>query len=232
MEMNVRLMVLSLIITLLVFFGVFFASGVFSDKRETAVIDKMDRVIKRYEDMQTIMFMSSIMGENATCPALKAGLSEMNKDLWDLGNKIDNYRQATEQFHKDPFYLNQKREFNRQEVLYLMMLRKMKDTCGINQTIVSFFFKRKEDCPDCDAQAFVLTDIKKDSEKFSKKDEIAIFSFDVDTNLTTVNLLTLYYNITEYPCSVIESGTYCGLRNKKELLNALCKNSSLSVCGR
>ncbi len=231
MGMNRKILILGFIITLLIFSLIIILTNYISDRREEVVINKMNDVVKEYEDMQTISFMSDLLGDEVTCPALKARLSSMNKGIWDLGGKIDSYREATEQFITDPFYMEQKKEFNRKEVLYFLMLKKMKETCGINQTIVSFFYQKKDECQDCDAQSFVLIDLKKELEDLKKGDELAMFSFDVDSNLTTVNLLTNYYNISSYPCTIIENDVYCGLHNKDEMKSFLCKRSNLSICG-
>ncbi len=230
MAISGKILVVGFLITLLIFSFILFSNSLIGDKRESIVLSKMNNVVKEYEDLQTIFFMSDFLGENATCPSLQAALLGMNNGIWDLGRKIDDYREATEQFQQDPFYIDQKREFNRKEVLYFLMLKKMKKTCGVNQTIVSFFYKKKDECADCDAQSFVLVDIKKDFESMKKGDEIAIFSFDSDTNLTTVNLLTRYYGITSYPCTLIEDKPYCGLRNKDEIVASICNESRLSIC--
>jgi len=190
----------------------------------------MNSVVGEYENMQTLIFMSEIFGEDSTCVGLQSTLSTMDKGLWDLGLKIDLYRQVTENFMQDPFYVQQKTEFNRKEVLYFAMLKKMKDMCRLNQTIVSYFYKKKDICPDCDAQSFVLADIKRDLEKINREDELAIFSFDADLNIASINLLTRVYNITSYPSIVLGNTTYSGLYNKKELTKLFCREKKLAIC--
>ncbi len=194
-------------------------------QRERAVIDRMEDVLNEYQELQTLSLMSDVFGKEMTCLSLEKRLSHMDKTLWDTGLKIDSYREATEKFITDPFYLNQKQKFNRNEILYLSMVKEMKDWCEFNQTIILYFYKKKEDCPDCDAQAFVLTDLNKEID-----DEIAIFSFDSDLGLPSVDTLELFYKIDSYPCLVIEDDTYCELHNKDKLIDRLCDYKDLSVC--
>lgn len=194
-------------------------------QRERAVIDRMDDVLNEYQELQTLSLMSDVFGKEMTCLSLESRLAHMDETLWEAGVKIDTYREVTEKFTVDPFYLKQKQKFNRNEILYLSMLKEMKDWCEFNQTIILYFYKKKEDCPDCDSQAFVLTDLNKEID-----DEIAIFSFDSDLQLPSVKTLELFYNIDSYPCLVIEDDTYCELHNKDKLIEGLCNYKNLSVC--
>lgn len=220
---------LGLLITFTIFISILFFNNLTNNQREKAVLEKMNNVVGEYENLQTLIFMSEFFGEDSTCVGLQSTLSTMDKGLWDLGLKIDLYRQVTENFMQDPFYVQQKTEFNRKEVLYFAMLKKMKDMCRLNQTIVSYFYK-KDICPDCDAQSFVLADIRRDLEKMNREDELAIFSFDVDLNIASINLLTRVYNITSYPSIVLGNTTYSGLHNKKELTRLFCMEKKLAIC--
>ena len=228
--MNKKIFLVGLLITSILFISILFFNSLANNQREKAVLDRMNNVVGEYENMQTLIFMSEIFGEDSTCVGLQSTLLTMDKGLWDLGLKIDLYRQVTENFMQDPFYVQQKTEFNRKEVLYFAMLKRMKDMCRLNQTIISYFYKRKEACPDCDAQSFVLADIKRDLEKMNREDEIAIFSFDADLDIASINLLTRVYNITSYPSIVLGNITYSGLHNKKETINLFCREKKMAIC--
>jgi len=230
MEVDWRIFVAAFVITSIIFGAILFSNSVMNNTREDSVAERMNSVIKEYEDMQTVLWMSEFLGENATCVAMQGMITQMNKGLWELGSKIDQYRQVTEEFAEDPFYIQQKAEFNRREVLYLSTLEGMKERCSINQTIIAYFYRKKELCPDCDAQSFVLRDIKNDLSNMDKTEELAIFSFDADMGIVPVDLLAQYYNISQYPCVVIEGKSHCGLYDKSELMGLICKTSALSTC--
>lgn len=225
-----RFFLIGLVITTIVFLSILLFNSIVNDKRESVVNQKMSEIVKENEDMQTMMLMSEFYGKDATCVALKQKLIQMNKNIWDLGIKIDQYRQSTEQFLQDPFYIEQKTEFNRKQILYFAMLKKTKEDCKINTTIVAFFYKRKEDCKDCDAQSFVLSDIIRDLEKMEKNSELAIFSFDADMDIPTIKMLIKAYNIEKYPAIVIGNMPYFGLYDKDEIKSILCKQNKLSIC--
>lgn len=213
------------VITIMLFISIYSFNLFLNMQRERVIIDRMEDVLDEYQELQTLSLMSDVFGKEMTCLSLEKRLSHMDKTLWDTGVKIDRYREVTEKFITDPFYLSQKRKFNRNEILYLSMVKEMKDWCEFNQTIILYFYKKKEDCPDCDNQAFVLTDLNKEID-----DEIAIFSFDSDLGLPSVDTLELFYNVTSYPCIIIEDDTHCRLYNKNQLVDILCSYRDLSLC--
>lgn len=227
MAIKKRIFGIAFIITVILLAGILFSNTVLNSKREDAVLSKMNSMIRENEEMQTLFFLSDFFGEESTCIALESMLSSMNKDLWDLGVKIDEYRQASEEFTKSPFYIEQKKTFNQRSILYFSMLLRLKAMCDVNQSLVTFLYKKKEECPDCDSQSFVLSDIRNDLEDESRSNELALFSFDVDLDLPSIALLVKYYNITEYPCVIVEDTPFCGLHNKDEMKKLICDNASL-----
>ena len=220
-----KIFIVAAVITIMLFISIYSFNLFLNTQRERVVIERMEQVLDEYQEIQTLSLMSDVFGKEMTCLSLEKRLAHMDKTLWETGVKIDKYREVTKKFITDPFYLDQKRKFNRNEVLYLSMLKEMKDWCEFNQTIILYFYKKKEFCPDCDGQAFVLTDLNKEI-----NDEIAIFSFDSDLELPCVSTLELFYNITSYPCLVIEDNTYCELFDKDQLIDLLCGYRDLSLC--
>lgn len=225
MAVDRNILITAGVITLLLFVVIFSSNILLNKGRERVVLDKMENIVDDYKEMQAILLMIDVFGKEMSCFALGENLAKMDKGLWETGRKIDQYRATTEQFMKDPFYLEQKKKFNMNEVLYFTMLKQMKDLCEVNQTNVLFFYRKKEECPDCDAQSFVLTDLKKELNQ-----EIAIFSFDVDLDISPINVLTKFYNLSSYPCTVIEDTPYCGLYNKGGMVKLLCKHKDISIC--
>ena len=219
MVKNKSILVVAFFMTLFLFLSIYFFNTLLNKEREEAVELRMDTFLENYQDMQTLSIMSDVFGEEVTCLAMEAQILSMNNELWDTGRKIDQYRARTEEFMNDPFFLEQKKSFNRNEVLYFSMVKGMQEWCQLNQTLILYFYKKKEECPDCDAQAFVLTDIKNEL-----NEEIAIFSFDMNLELAPVSILAEYYNVTSYPCIVINENADCGLYNKEKIMNLMVIN--------
>ena len=224
--MKKQLFGIALLITLFLFVSILLLSNLMEDKRQQYLDQETQKIYNNLNEMQTFLLMSQTYGSDMACLAFDAKLKELDQTMWSLGQKIDQYRVASEEFRKNPYYLNQKMVFNENEVFYMMLLQKLKKECGFTQTVIAFFYKNADECRKCDDQSFVLTDIKRDIAP-----DVAIFSFDADLNLTTINLLAKYYNVTQYPCVVIEEKTFCGMQDKGFIVQQMCaSNPAMPLC--
>lgn len=219
MALSKKIFILAFLITLLLLAIVILLGAMLNLNRKDYVTDQMS-IIKDLNELQIYSLMTDVYGDKMACLAFQQKLAEWDDSLWDLGLKLDSYRVATEEFEKDTFYLDQKKKFNENEVLYLLFLTKVKKECSINQHIITFFYGNSKDCKKCDDQSFVLTDIKEE-----KKDRVAIFSLDTDLNITNIHILREYYNInkTDLPCIIVDEKATCGIQSKQEILQQICK---------
>jgi hypothetical protein len=218
-----------LFITSMIFLMVFVFNSNLNDVRNEFISKEMNNVIANHESMQTLLFMSQIYGDEAICVVYNNMIKEMNEGLWELGTKIDQYRETSENFQKDPFYIEQKKNFNRKSVLYFAIMNDMNKKCQLNKNIISYFYHKKEICPKCDAQSFVLSDLKNDLKKIKGEDILAIFSFDSEMNIPGIDLLLKVHNITEFPAIVIDDEVFVGLHSKDMLMSILCKENNLEL---
>ena len=225
MAIKKSIFVYALIITIVMFSLIFFANYGLNMEREKVVANRMEDVLEEYKDLQTIYLLSDIYGADMACLSFKEQLSKMDKSVWEAGQKLDRYRELSEEFSNDPVFIEQKVKFNRNEAMYYAMLKSMKTKCDVDQTIILYFYKKKSECPDCDAQSFVLTDINKKIDP-----ELSIFSFDLNLNISSINMLQSFYGVDSYPCMVVEEKKYCGLLDKDAAIKAICENANVSLC--
>jgi hypothetical protein len=228
MAVDKKIFVKAFLITLALLLSVYSLNLYLNYEREKVIDERMREVVDEFEEFQALNALMEVYGQNATCMTLNSRIKLLDSNIWRLGDKIDNYRQLSREYMNDPYYQLQKQKFNRQEVIYLAILKAMKRSCQLNQTEILYFYQKGEECKTCDDQAYVLTYFNQRIDP-----EIAIFSFDADLNLPSVDVLRSLYNVTEYPCLVVEDSVYCGLRDKVELQGILCDRSgnSLSLCG-
>lgn len=223
MEIKKSIFLVALLITLSLAAVLLIMGNLLNDDRKSYVEDQM-KIIGDLNDVQTYSLMNDIYGNKMACLAFKKKLKDWDKTLWDLGMKLEQYRVATEEFQKDPFYIQQKTKFNENQLLYMLFLTKINKECSLNQDIISFFYRKSEFCKKCDDQSFVLTDIKKDLEE-----NISIFSFDTDLNITNIDLLLEYYEITDYPCVVINDQKFCNIEDKNFIIKQMCMTNNNSI---
>lgn len=214
------------IITLVIFSAIYLISEVLNYERETKLDNMRIEVLEEIENMKAFSAITTLLEGGQSCKIFQTQLKYFDRSVWDLGKKLDSYRQASKNLVEDPFYLQQKKSFMVNQILYLSIHEKMKSSCesSLPLTII-YFYGNSTGCHDCDAQSFVLTDINKDIDT-----EISIFSLDTDIDIMATKILYDYYNVTELPCTVVAGEPYCGLKNRNEMIKVLCTKEKLTVC--
>ena len=225
MEVSRGVFIKAFLITVIIFLSVYSLNLYLNSQRENVLDDNMAEIIDNFEEVQALTDLMKVYGGNVTCLALESRLKLLDTQIWKLGDKIENYRQLSKDYMNDPYYQTQKEKFNRQEVMYYSILKEMQSSCNTNQTYILYFYAKGETCSKCDDQSYVLNYFNQRIDP-----ELAVFSFDTDLNLPSINMLKSIYNVTEYPCVVIYDTTYCGLRDKDEVQGILCSKRNLSIC--
>jgi len=221
----------SFIITVFLFVTIVLLSSVMEEEREDSLNDQFDRMTRDFNNMQILSMISETYGEEMVCLAFESKLRELDNYIWDLGDKIDKYRVASEEFYKDEYYVQQKELFNENEIYYFLLMRNMVEKCNMTKNNVLFFYKDSASCPKCDDQSFVLRDIRYLDD--SEDRETAVFTFDMDLGLSSLELLEKYYEIDQYPCIVINEEKYCGIKSKEFVMEKICDTEEeLNVCNK
>ncbi len=225
---GIKLALISFLITVFLLATVLFLGSTLNDNRESDLNKRFERMSQDFNSMQTFSLLSETYDDKMACLAFESKLQELNSYIWKLGQDIDNYRTASEEFQKNQYYVQQKKIFNENEVYYYLLLRKMEKKCSIKRVNILFFYKNAVDCKKCDDQSFILSDISKMDD--DNKKEIAVFSYDVDLNISTINLLAKYYDVHEFPCMVINETPYCGIQDKNFIMKKVCTEENLYLC--
>lgn len=231
MEINKKfLAIVSLFITIFLFATIVLVGSLMNQKREEYIDNQFDRLYEDFKSMQTLFLMADSYDNEMACLAFETKLKDLDTYVWKLGEKIDKYRSASEEFQKDKYYLTQKVIFNENEVFYLLLMRSMINKCNLSKEVIMFFYQNSADCKKCDDQSFILADINTlDDDKGNQ--EVAVFSFDMDLNVSELNLLAKYYKVDQYPCVVIGEEPYCGIQDKNFIIEKICNNyPDMMIC--
>ncbi len=227
MEIRRSVFLVAFLITVILLLSLLVMGNIMNDARKNHVEEQM-KIISSMSDINIYLLMSDLYGDDMACVAFKTKLKEWDRTLWDLGMKLERYRIATEEFQREEFYLENKKLFNENQLLYMLFLKKMKEDCEIETSILSFFFKDAKECDKCDDQSFILTDIK-----LRADEEVSIFAYDLDLDLPNIRILADYYDIEDYqlPCVVVDENVFCGIRSRQFLTEKICEfNPGLEFC--
>lgn len=222
--------VISLIITTFLLITIILLGAILNQGRERYINEQLQSIQNDFGNMETLSLMADSYDKKMSCLAIKKQLKDLDGRLWKLGEKLEKYKSASEEFYEDEYYKKQKRVFNENQVYYYLLMRKMMKKCNLSKETILFFYKNSEECEKCEDQSFILSDINKKDDEDGKQ-ELAIFSFDMDLNLSTINVLADYYEINKFPCIVIDEEKHCGIKGERFIMEEVCHNSTgLYVC--
>jgi hypothetical protein len=231
-SVTTRLLVLAFVVTVFMLLSLV-AIGILLDRgRENYIDSQVSRLSRDFSNMQAYDLLAQSYDDKMACLAFESKLIEMDYYVWQLGEKIDSYRSASEEFQKDQYYISQKKLFNENEIYYMLLLNRMTSKCNLSKHIILFFYQNSVDCKKCDDQSFILRDINLLEENDPQK-SVAVFSFDYDLNITTINLLTKYYQVDQFPCIIIDGKRFCGITDRQFIITRICEaDPAANVCTR
>jgi hypothetical protein len=223
-RLDTKILILAFFITLLIFIGGIFVGWTLNIKKVEDIDAHFNTINTEIENFQIETLFLKTFGEEVSCPLLSKRLEKINNETYKVGQKLEMYR-GKKDLIADPEYRTLKSKYTRLVVTYWLLARDMKNMCRESDFLTVLYFFSK-DCKDCDSQSFILTYIKK---KLSEK--ILIFPLDADFEEPSLDVLELYYNVTEYPAMIVEDEKVVGFVGYEELTGIFCRHSAnLSIC--
>lgn len=186
--------------------------------QDAETIREAERILDEFDEVSTsYRLLEYFYEKNDSCGVLMNQLLYLEDSLWRLGNEIESYNDPNKKSEGNYFYLSGKRRVNRWEVTHFSMLSKVKNKCGLNQTIILYFYGECRKNNKCNEQGLEL-----DSIRSSFGTNVSVFSFDADLNTSAVNSLITAYKVDALPCIVIDGETHCKFMDSGEITNLIC----------
>lgn len=193
------------------------------------------QVIESQKTKQTLDFNSlqlqyqfiDIFGEEKNCNALKKTFEESIQNLENTRKKLEDYLEDS-RLNKDQFNLL-KREYSLAQIRFWLLTKKTKDICGLEHSIVFYFYADDAQCAKCGDQAYVLTHLKN---KFGIN--LLNFAFDAQfEDEPLIGILTETLGIERYPSLIINGEKFAGFTSEETILKEICptyKNVENELC--
>lgn len=210
----------ALVTVALTLFG-FFVIGQLDAMRAAELRASVDDLLVQSESERLLYTYAQVMGNDsgALCDFVSTSSESQSSRTYALSEKIRYYEQsnllnADYQRIKDEYYVSN-------AALYLNA-RAMAKYCGTTPyRTVLFFYRVNSDCPECRAQGGILDTI------VSTHDNVRVFAFPADSNLSFVRLLVKHNNIRAVPSVVIDDSTVLsGLQSEEQLNKYLGKQNA------
>lgn len=198
--------------------AILFISGVYvgysiNKEKLSSIETTMRKITSDVQNFQLQFLFIDVLGENATCPFLGDTLSEINKESYDIGTRLESYGKESE-IHDYNEYMNTKREYSRLMIGYWLLANKLKKSCKFDANTVIYFYSKN--CTKCDDQAFILTYFKQ-----NLGDKILVFTLDGDLNEPSIQVIKKNYVITSYPTLIINGENHSGFMSKDDIEKAI-----------
>ncbi|MBI2046092.1 MAG: hypothetical protein HYT28_01545 [Parcubacteria group bacterium] len=205
---------LALAITAAIFITAISISSLIDNKR----VDE----IRSMQDSISLSILSSETQFNllkqASCDDLFS--SELGKELGDMSDRLSYMESAGR--GEDPDIIILKQYYSLLEIKDYILISSA-NKCKHPPTIVLYFYRA--DCPDCDKQGDVLTYIRQ-----HYPDNIRIYSFDYDLNVSAIKTLATLYKIKEpLPAFVVSGKTYNGFHSVEDMQTLVPQLATTSV---
>ena len=154
-----------------------------------------------------------LFGENK-CTYINTRLNDLSNDLVNTGKILNEY-EARGIFSGDE-YKNLKDRYFLSEIRMYVLLREIKEDCGLNRTVILYFYDQDDRLSK--QQGYALDSVVR------RIQNITILSIDREFDTDIVRAVKIHYNITKSPTVIINFDEKIeGYINIDEILNAIDK---------
>ncbi|MBN2094312.1 MAG: hypothetical protein JW740_03035 [Candidatus Zambryskibacteria bacterium] len=189
------------LITAVIFITAIFASNYFTQKR----INEIKNIESRISvDILASETQFSLLSE-LSCKDI--GNSFLSQELAELGDKLsymENNRGTD-----DEEVINLKKYYSLLQIKDYLLMQKVNERCGAKTLFIMYFYSnKKNDCPDCQKEGFVLTRLREDYP------ELRVYSFDYNLELSALKTLINIYDIKdEQPTILVNDEVNYGFKS-------------------
>lgn len=196
--------IISFIITASIFGAAFLLSEYLTDKK--------------FEDIKSIeqrISLDILSSETQFDLLREVQCSEVDKSILSgeivtLGDKLT--RLESERGIADGETLYLKQYYSLLQIKDYLLSKRLSETCGSKTVFLIYLYGNKENCPTCENQGYVLTEVRKNYP------DLRVYSFDAELDLSAIKTLLSVYKVENtLPALVIQSKPYYGFKSLEEL---------------
>ena len=199
-----KLLVISLILTILVFSGGFLLGLSLDSTRISDLVENLNQnELSRESYLVESEFIKNVGGN--ICDLSKPRVFTLSNELGTLGQLLTRYE--SKGIFRDTEYNYLKRKYFLLEIRTYSLFVNLKKECGYDFNTILYFYDQNEQSSI--NQGYILDSL------VGAQDDLHVFSFDRNFDEPSLNTLKIYYNVTSSPTLIIND------KLKKEGLSSL-----------
>jgi len=196
--------ILVFFITLALFMSAFYLSNFLGNKKIEDVKSIQDKVAIDILSSETKFALL----EELSCKDVDNTF--LSQELGELAGKIE-YGEQNISGSKNEI-LSLKRYYSLLEIKDYLLMKKMRERCGLKSIFVFYFYSDKDRCEDCEKQGYVLTALRE------KYPDFRIYSFDYNLDLSAIQALVSIYKVkNELPAMVFNGKVFNGFQSVEDI---------------
>ncbi|MFZ2151731.1 MAG: hypothetical protein WAV09_01335 [Minisyncoccia bacterium] len=196
--------ILSFIITVSIFGAAFLLSDYLSNKK----IENIKSIEQRISlDILSSETQFDLLRE-VQCSDVNASI--LSGEIGTLGDRLT--RLESERGIADSETLYLKQYYSLLQIKDYLLSKRLSETCGSKNVFLIYLYGNKANCPTCENQGYVLTEVRKNYP------DLRVYSFDVELELSAIKTLLSVYKVENtLPALIIQGKPYYGFKSLDEL---------------
>lgn len=196
--------ILSFIITVSIFGAAFLLSDYLSNKK----IENIKSIEQRISlDILSSETQFDLLRE-VQCSDVSDSI--LSGEIGPLGDRLT--RLESERGIADSETLYLKQYYSLLQIKDYLLSKRLSETCGSKTVFLIYLYGNKSNCPTCENQGYVLTEVRKNYP------DLRVYSFDVELDLSAIKTLLSVYKVgNALPALIIQGKPYYGFKSLEEL---------------
>ncbi len=189
--------------TLIFLAGIFLGNNL--SERKLLRLNEIEQDIRA--QIMGVELQYELLAEN---PCGVVNSTPLTKELYELSDKLNFMENNLGVNH--PGLIRSKEYYSMLELRQWLFLKKTKEECGINNTLILYFYSNRGDCDKCEEQGYVLTYIRK------KYPDVRVYNFDINIDNIALNTIKdIYIKSDDLPVIIIDNKVYYGFKDREQI---------------
>lgn len=203
-QINFKKYIFALLLTGSIFATSIYMSNYFGQK-------KLEE-IKNIQDKIAIDILSSetqfSLLEDSSCKDLRG--TALSAELGTLEEKMAITEK--ERGSDDEEFLSIKKYYTLLQIKDYLLMKKISEKCKTSPVFIIYFYSNKQDCPDCQKEGYVLTQMREDYP------DLRVYAFDYDLPVSALKTLISINKVEgKFPALIINDKVYYGFQSIEDL---------------